>query len=301
MADHTSHYNLTKPVYGETVDVQDINGNMDTLDAIIYDADQYAQSRVSDAYDDTHNYAVGDFCIHENQLYKCISATTGTWDSTKWTLTNLGDNLTDAKKTATRAELTAVQAISVLPDAYDEDMTYNVGDLCMNGALFRCIATTTGDWDSTKWVLTSLENEFERKHIWSLYETITADGIESRYDRELPVNCSAVFIEVFGKTGSANDSIQVYASFPDNVWRRVGVGTNGINTAGDRYSQFWYMSDGNYWQGQQANPAAANQGMALQVRQNGYLFTSDPIKKLRINTDTNPFPTGSTITIYVRR
>lgn len=89
MADHTSHYNLTKPVYGETVDVQDINGNMDALDAIIYDADQYAQSRVSDAYDDTQSYAVGDFCIHENQLYKCISATTGSWDSTAWALTNI--------------------------------------------------------------------------------------------------------------------------------------------------------------------------------------------------------------------
>ncbi len=89
MADHTSHYNLTKPVYGETVDVQDINGNMDTLDAIIYDADQYAQSRVSDAYDATQSYAVGDFCIHENELYKCITATTGTWDSTAWALTNI--------------------------------------------------------------------------------------------------------------------------------------------------------------------------------------------------------------------
>lgn len=234
MADHTSHYNLTKPSYGEITDVSDINRNMDALDAIIYDADQYAQSRVSDAYDDTKSYAVGDFCIHENQLYKCITATTGTWDSTAWALTNIAQ-------------------------------------------------------------------AFEPKHTWRLFETITADGVATRYDRDLPVNCTAIFIEVYGKTGTANDAVHVYASFPDNVWRRVGVVTAGINTAGDRYSQFWYTSDGNYWQGQQANPAAANQEMALQVRQNGYLFTSDPIKKLRINTDTNPFPSGSTITIYVRR
>lgn len=297
MATQTQHYDLTKPAYGERVNVADINANSDKIDARLYEG----ATRMSDEYNSARNYGIGDFCIHENLLYKCIGATTGDWDNTKWTLTNLGDNLTDAKKTANRAELTAVQVFSVLPYPYDEDTTYNVGDLCMNGSLFRCIATTTGDWDSTKWVLTSLENEFERKHTWTLFETITADGIENRYDRELPVNCSAVFIEVYGKTSSANDNVHVYAAFPDNVWRRVGVTSNAINTAGDRYSQFWYKSDGNYWQGQQANPAAANQGMSLQVRQNGYIFTSDPLKKLRINTDTNPFPTGSTITIYIKR
>lgn len=188
-------------------------------------------------------------------------------------------------------------------DLYDETATYNVGDYCIYAdTLYRCTDNAvTGTWDLTKWTATTIAQAFEPKHTWSLFETITADGIATRYDRDLPVNCSAIFIEVYGKTGSANDNIHTYVAFPDNVWRRVGVVTNGINTAGDRYTQFWYVSDGNYWQGQQANPAAANQGMSLQVRQNGYIFTSDPVKKLRINTDTNPFPTDSTITIYVRR
>lgn len=40
---------------------------------------------ISDAYDSTHTYNVGDYCIHEDVLYKCnTDSTTGTWDSSKW-------------------------------------------------------------------------------------------------------------------------------------------------------------------------------------------------------------------------
>lgn len=43
------------------------------------------QDMISDAYDSTHTYNVGDYCIYEDVLYKCNTAsTTGTWDSSKW-------------------------------------------------------------------------------------------------------------------------------------------------------------------------------------------------------------------------
>lgn len=39
-----------------------------------------------DAYDSTSTYAVGDYCIYNNTLYKCITAiaTAENFDSTKW-------------------------------------------------------------------------------------------------------------------------------------------------------------------------------------------------------------------------
>lgn len=235
MADHTSHYNLTKPVYGETVDVQDINGNMDTLDAIIYDADQHAQSRVSNAYDDTQSYAVGDFCIHENELYKCITATTGTWDSTAWALTNIAE-------------------------------------------------------------------AFEPKHTWSLLETITADGSAKRYDRTLTEPISGLFIIFSVTTATASDNIQVYAWFKNESGaKRAGYVLGGLNTAA-RYSHVRYTQDGNMWVSEQSSAVSGNSvGTTLGRNANGYHFTTEEMEKFRIDTDSLNFPTGSTITIYVRQ
>lgn len=57
------------------------------------EAIEATQDMISDAYDSTHTYNVGDYCIHENVLYRCNTAsTTGTWDSSKWdALTVTGD------------------------------------------------------------------------------------------------------------------------------------------------------------------------------------------------------------------
>ena len=46
-------------------------------------------------YDTTTEYEVGDFVVYNDQLYKCISATSGAWDSSKWQLATLNDLVDD--------------------------------------------------------------------------------------------------------------------------------------------------------------------------------------------------------------
>ena len=46
-------------------------------------------------YDTTTEYEVGDFVVYNDQLYKCISATSGAWDSSKWQLATLNDLVAD--------------------------------------------------------------------------------------------------------------------------------------------------------------------------------------------------------------
>lgn len=46
-------------------------------------------------YDSAEEYNVGDFVVYNDQLYKCIGATTGEWDSTKWQLATLNDLVND--------------------------------------------------------------------------------------------------------------------------------------------------------------------------------------------------------------
>ena len=95
MASKTTNYNLDMPAYNEIADIDVINGNMDKIDVQMKkNADSAQQSKdiVSDEYSATNTYAVGDYCIHENILYKCKTAiTTGeAFDSNKWVQTTCG-------------------------------------------------------------------------------------------------------------------------------------------------------------------------------------------------------------------
>ena len=95
MASKTTNYNLDMPAYNEIADIDVINGNMDKIDVQMKkNADSAQQSKdiVSDEYSETSTYAVGDYCIHENILYKCKTAiTTGeAFDSNKWVQTTCG-------------------------------------------------------------------------------------------------------------------------------------------------------------------------------------------------------------------
>lgn len=82
-------YNPTNWVNGETpinaTNLNKIETELEKTDTIVG----------GEAYDDTSTYAVGDFCIYENTLYRCITAVTTAeeFDSTKWSATTVGDEL----------------------------------------------------------------------------------------------------------------------------------------------------------------------------------------------------------------
>lgn len=54
---------------------------------------------ISDAYDNTATYAVGDYCIHENTLYRCITAISSPeeWTAAHWTATTMAAENTEIK------------------------------------------------------------------------------------------------------------------------------------------------------------------------------------------------------------
>lgn len=295
----TTYYKLSEPEYGENIDVALINGNMDVIDTAL----NKARLRDAALFSENQDYFVGEYAIYQDDLYRCITATTaGAWDISKWTKVNLANRLRETERTAQGASLGVATIYGILPDEYDEDTTYNVGDLCMNGALYRCIATTTGAWDSTKWQSTNLENEFERKHTWKLLETITADGNTKRYDRNITEPISGLFITFEVEVASASDVIQIYAWFgADTTVRRAGYINGGLNTAA-RYSHIRYTRDGNLWMSEQSSAASATTASTTLGRNaNGFHITSDEMARFRIDTNSLNFPSGSKITIYVRQ
>ena len=41
--------------------------------------------QIADEYDSSASYAVGDYCSHQGHIYRCTTATTGTFDASAWT------------------------------------------------------------------------------------------------------------------------------------------------------------------------------------------------------------------------
>lgn len=98
MATQTSYYNLTKPDGTENVDVGVLNANSDIIDTELHLAVVREAENLAPIYDSTATYAVDDFCTfyvtqqgeaNGYHIFKCLEATTGAFDSTKWEQTDI--------------------------------------------------------------------------------------------------------------------------------------------------------------------------------------------------------------------
>lgn len=67
----------------------------DIADAVAGGGGGSSAGLVSDEFSETRTYIVGDYCIHNNTLYKCIRdiSTAGPWDQSDWVSTNTGVEL----------------------------------------------------------------------------------------------------------------------------------------------------------------------------------------------------------------
>ena len=143
MASKTTNYNLDMPGYNEIADIDVINGNMDKIDVQMKkNADSAQQSKdiVSDEYSATNTYAVGDYCIHENILYKCKTViTTGeAFDSNKWIQTTCGTEFIELNSNLVQLELSDVAGgKNLLKWNTNKTITYNgvTFDATQNGKL----------------------------------------------------------------------------------------------------------------------------------------------------------------------
>ena len=75
MARQTTNYGLTKPDYTDIADIEVVNANMDIIDEalkVIDTKSNNVMSKNSSAWSSTVAYAVGQYCIYNNSLWKCL-------------------------------------------------------------------------------------------------------------------------------------------------------------------------------------------------------------------------------------
>ena len=75
MPKSTTNYNLMKPLKTESVDVAVLNENFDKIDTAIKINETNILNvcnMIANSYNDKELYSIGDMCIHDYKLYKCI-------------------------------------------------------------------------------------------------------------------------------------------------------------------------------------------------------------------------------------
>lgn len=295
----TTNYQMAKPEYTDAADIAPISGNMDTIDTAL----NKARLRDADLFSENQSYTIGSYVIYQDALYRTpTGASAGAWDASKWEQVSVMERLRENERTASRATIGVTQLRSAYPEGYDETETYHAGDLCLHDVLRRCIATTTGEWDSSAWEVVTFEEVFERKSTWELFGTETADGTSRTMRVNMPAGVNGIFVQIRLATGATNSEFGVVVK----ATARHGVGdiANYISTSGARYGLCRYTRDGGLYTGYLTQPMSSLQASPnLTMRGDNFTLDSADIDyiEFRTNDMSAVIPSGSKFEIYIRK
>ena len=146
----------------------DLSGRIDDI------ADEKANNDIiSDAWNTSTTYEVGQYCIYNNSLWKCLVQNSGQTptEGTYWT------NVSVVNEKANN---------DIISDAWNTSTTYEVGQYCIyNNSLWKCLVQNSGQTptEGTYWTNVSVVNEIAlvnnslNKNLeWKLYKSINADN-----------------------------------------------------------------------------------------------------------------------------
>ena len=132
MARQTTNYGLTKPDYTEIADIEVVNANMDIIDGalkVIDTKSNNVMSKNSSAWSSTVAYAVGQYCIYNNSLWKCLVQHSGQTpqEGTYWARVSL-DTL-DSEINALNSNLTKAVTTDWIPLNFNNDTQVALGTI----------------------------------------------------------------------------------------------------------------------------------------------------------------------------
>lgn len=86
----------------------------ETLNQMQANIEEATDGRMGDEYLNTSTYNIGDYCIYDNLLYKCITAVTTSenFNSTKWQKTTIANELKNRLEFEVIEEITTTEVIS---------------------------------------------------------------------------------------------------------------------------------------------------------------------------------------------
>ena len=147
MATSTTNYNLVKPDYNESADIEVINSNMDIIDEALNSLSNRISNTVSDYWNNSTIYEVGQYCIYDNKLWKCLVQHSGQTptEGTYWTQTSIDKEFTELKSDLD--DLLEVKNKNLLTSDFEEGFYTSSGEIVQNG-----------DWKLEKEYISVLQN-----------------------------------------------------------------------------------------------------------------------------------------------
>ena len=133
MSRQTTNYGLTKPDYTDTADIEVINSNMDIIDEAlndhrteISDMKSTLNNAISDAWNNDITYLVGQYCIYDNKLWKCLVQHSGQAPSegTYWTQTSVDEEIVNVN-----SSLNEVKNVVMFHNAGSHNAIYRAKNL----------------------------------------------------------------------------------------------------------------------------------------------------------------------------
>ena len=118
------------------VNADRLNGHADSYFATEVEADNIRGNAA--AYDASSSYVAGDYVTQNGILYKCLEATTGTWDNTKWIRVDLST-----------LETYSGDAVFRSSDALSAIVPLNADQLNGHPDTYFATASGVGTWSNT--------------------------------------------------------------------------------------------------------------------------------------------------------
>ena len=199
----------------------------------------------------------------------------------------------------------AEEAAHISADEYDENTSYIKGDFCIyENTLCKANKNTSGPFTAADWDATTIAAAFEPKHTWELFETITADGNERAYDRQMPTNVTGIFLRINTMQASTASTVGLQVKHTgDTTWDTAASVSNGIVTTEDRYFFIEYSKDGNLWRSTYSQSSAGEGAKTISSRYGTFKITNLALTDIRVIASISGayFTQNSTIEIYIRR
>lgn len=262
MATYTENFNLEKPAQNEAVDVDVLNSNSDIIDDNLGQAKQLALN-IGYGYNNSVPYFVGDYCVYQNKLYKCIQniLTPEDFDETKWQQCTLGgelqnikgntdDNVTDVLvklKIGEKVYKICDFANKNLANEYSASSTYEVGDYVIyEDDLYKCTTAVSvaEPFDSTKWTSCLVTDEMGSGSGGGIDYSTTEQKTGQKWINGKDIYQTTIHLESGDFTiGGRTDGISNGLSNVETIITKdaIGIHSNGSGTA--YFSNYFPTSD----------------------------------------------------------
>lgn len=188
------NYEKTTWQNGDIITAEKLNNIEDGVES-----NSYTQALISDGYDSTSTYAIGDYCIYENALYKCNTAinTAEEWNSAHWTAVKIDSEIKAAASSgggspSSRPVITAEydetdSMYHITSHTYDELVTlYNAKYFQSSGhisAIINFIGGPSEDHSGREWYCTDVDCD-TNQNPYNIYLGYASIGGRPTNDRE---------------------------------------------------------------------------------------------------------------------